>query len=239
MEVLHLDYRPGTAGWVLPLQTHLATSSSETLQGRYQQWEEQGLAELGIAVATRFAQTLRVPFLLGQLLQRLRDEIEESSQIDELLEGEMAFSPKDTRILYDICVLIDAFYFEYRSCYEVVGKFVVKFGECILDKTISEADLKEVLRKAGHDVGWIESVREDRKLFFHQTAPWIALRINERNPLNCSLLVLKENLQEFSDPEKYVTQQQLVDSISGLQKGMWAVQEWLEAQIVEVEQPAS
>ncbi len=109
----------------------------------------------------------------------------------------------------------------------------------ILNKRISEKDLLAVLRREGHDVAWIEAIREGRKLFFHQTAPWIALQINVRHPLECSLLVMKENLHKFDDPEKYVTQQQLVDAIQGLQRAMWAVQQWLEDQIVEAEQGAT
>ena len=100
--------------------------------------------------------------LLGALLKQLRDEVEESGELDDLLAGEFVFTPKDTRILYDICVLIDAFYFEYRSCYEVVGKFVVLFGERILDKPISEADLTAVLDQEGHDLAWIvSSIKRD------------------------------------------------------------------------------
>jgi hypothetical protein len=213
MEVLHLDYCPGTADWVLPLQTRLNESASSVLRTRYADWAKFGFAELGMAVATRFSLTLRVAYRLSELLKSLRDEINDSGQIDELLRGGFVFSPKDHRILYDICVAIDAFYFEYRSSYEVVGRFVTTFCKEILDKTITEKALLDVLREAKVNIEWIELLRDNRKLFFHQTAPWIALEIHQHHPLECSLLVMKENIHEFHDPTTYVTQQQITDTV--------------------------
>lgn len=192
-----------------------------------------------MAVVTRFSLTLRVVSQLSELLKRLRDEIDESDQIDRLIHGKFVFRPKDHRILYDICVAIDAFYFEYRSAHEVVGKFIVSFCKNMLNKTIREKELLEVLRKAKVNTEWIETVRNNRKLFFHQTAPWIALEIHQRHPLNCSLLVMKENVREFHDQTTYVTQQQISDTVHHFQDTLMAVRHWLNNQITETENHAS
>jgi len=235
MEILHLDYRPGTAGLILPLQSRLQGSGVPQLRERYSRWKELGLAELGMAVATRFSLTLRVASRLAELLQRLRDEIEESGQIDELLDGGYVYTPKDSRALYDICTAVDAFYFEYRSCYEVVGRFARTFCTEMLRKSITEEQLVAVLQSAGVTTNWITSLRENRKLFFHETAPWIALQVHERHPVKCSMVVMKENVEELKDPATFITQDQIVATIDGLQRGLWAIHNWLKSQIDDIE----
>ena len=106
MEILHLDYRPETAGLILPLQSLLQRSSAAELRNRYSRWKELGLAELGMAVSTRFSLTLRVASRLAELLEQLRKEIEESGQIDELLDEGYVYTPKDSRVLYDLCTAV-------------------------------------------------------------------------------------------------------------------------------------
>jgi len=231
MEVIHLDYRPGTAGWVLRLQSRLQASPSDVLRTRYSRWGEAGLADLAIAVATRLSLTLRVSFRLAELLKKLRDEIDASGDIDQLLTGGFVYSPKDARIFYDICVAVDAFYFEFRSSYEVLGRFVRTFGREILGRSITEHEILQVLEAANCNRDWIDPVRENRKLFFHETAPWIALEVHQRRPLECSVLVMKENLHEFDHPDKYVTQSHLVNTVTGFQQAVWAVFGWLGKEI--------
>ena len=235
MEVLHLDYRPGTASWALSLQSRLQESESELLRNRYSLWREVGLADLGGGVATRLLLILRVSYRLGQLIKKLRDEIDSSGEIHELLADDFVYSPKDARLFYDICVAVDAFYFELRSCYELVGKFVTTFGEKILGKSISEQEILQVLGEANLSTEWVEPLRANRILFFHETAPWIALQIHRREPLECSILVMKDNLQEFDDPDRYITQSQLAESAVEIQRAVWAIRDWLIQQICECE----
>ena len=205
-EVLHLDYRPSTSHWVLLLQSRLQQSPSTVLRGRYHRWQEVGLSDLAMAVVTRLSLIVRVSVRLGELLQNLRDEIDASGEIDELLSGGYVYSPKDRRTFYDLCVAVDAFYFEFRSCYEIIGQFVTTFGREMLDRRITEEEIRAVLEKANLNTEWIEPVRDNRILFFHKTAPWIALQINQRKPLNCSVVVMKENIEELDDPDTYITQ---------------------------------
>lgn len=220
---------------MLPLQTRLRESKAPALRDRYQSWTDCGLAELGMAVATKFSLTYRVAFQFAGLLKRLRDEIEESGEIEKLLDGGYVYTPADSRIFYDICVAVDAFFFEYRSCYEVVGRFVTTFGSQMLNRELGEGDLLEVLAKHGVATQWAQELREHRKLFFHETAPWIALRISQRRPLECSLLVMKDNLREFSNPNAFITQQQISDTARHFQDALWAIKDWLMSEISVVE----
>lgn len=234
-EILHLNYNPGPAGWILRLQTQLQGSASITLRDRYSKWKDFGMAEIGMAFATRLALRQRAAYLLARLLNDLRNEISSSGKLDELLDGGYAYYPDDDRIFYDICVALDALYFETRSAYEIVGKFVQTFGKKILNRNFSEKDIQKILVNEGQKTDWINEVQEHRKLFFHETAPWIALSISKRDPLEFSLIIMKENLKEFDNPEKYITQQQLFDSWQGFDRAISTICEWLKEQIIAFE----
>lgn len=234
-ELLHLNYNPGPAGWILRLQTQLQQSASVTLKERYSRWKEFGMAELGMAFATRLALRHRAAHLLAKLLHELQKKISASGKLDELLDGWYAYYPEDDRIFYDICVALDALYFETRSAYEIVGKFVHTFGKKILDRIFTEQDIQRVLIDAGQRTDWIDEVREHRKLFFHETAPWIALSISKRQPLEFSLVIMKENLKELDDPKNFITQQQLSDSWQGFDRAIPTICTWLKEQIIVFE----
>ena len=234
-EVLHLDYRPPTANWVTLLQSRLAQSPRQVLRDRYAMWVEVGLGELGGAVATRLYLIRRANDRLSELLKTLSSEVDDSEEIDELLAGGYVFSSSNDTLCYDICLAVDAFFFETRSCYEVMGKFVTTFCQKMLCKSISEKELRTVLVSSQLDTWWIEPLRKNRIAFFHKTAPWIALQIHRRKPLKCSILVMKENLHKFDDPDKYITQSQLAKTATGFQESAWAIRTWLDEQITEFE----
>lgn len=234
-EILHLNYNPGPSGWVLRLQTRLQESQSPILRQRYTKWKEFGLAGLGMAFATRSSLRLRAAFLFSKLMKDLRDEINNSGQLDDLLKGDYVYNPKDQRKFYDICVAFDALYFESRSAYEIVGKFVRTFGKKILEENISEKEILQVLINEGQNVEWVEHIRENRKLFFHETAPWIALQIFQRHPLECGLVVMKENLYKFDEPSKFVTQEELSDAWDGFDQSIPTIFNWLNSKIDKFE----
>jgi hypothetical protein len=235
MEILHLDYSPTSKVLVLPLQSRLQGSASPVLRERYSRWSEVGLAELGMAVSTRFTIAFIVARRLGKLLQDLRDEIVASGKLNELLDGGYVYTPVDPMSLYEICGAVDAFFFEYRSCYEVIGKFICGFGKHILDRKISEEELIKALVDTGAKTHWIDPLRLNRILFFHNTAPWIALKVNKRDPFECSLIIMKRNLETFNNPDDYVVQPEIVETIEGFQVATWQLRDWLLKQIGDTE----
>jgi hypothetical protein len=235
-EVLHLDFEPTSVAWIGQLQTRLANSSSPELRKRYVGWASVGLGELALAIATRIAIANRVEERLQECLAQLSHEVGQSGELDSLLGGNCAFHPRDEQLLFDICAGVDACFFQWRSLYEVLGKFATAFAKEILDTKISESQLVSVVQGAGVPVDWVSTVRENRKLFFHQTAPWIALEILTREPLRCGLVIMKENLSSFDDDEKFITEAELIEVSNGLRQAVIAVRGWLEAQVVALEE---
>ena len=233
-EFLHLDFRPGSAWWIARLQSRARTSSSDLVRTRYLTWTESGLGELAVALATKLEVRTRVAKRFRELMAKLLDELCEAEDLGYLLDGGFVFTPDDRGILYDICGSVDSVVFESRSAYEITGKFVSRFTEVILDRRIGQEDLMDVLRTAGQDVAWIEELRRNRILFFHETTPWIALEIHERDPLKFQLVVMKENLKNFDDRSKFITQSALADMWRGYEESIVAILEWLEKELDEV-----
>lgn len=218
-----------------PLQSRVADSRSRELQRRYARWREAGLGELALAVATRLAVCMRVVQRFGELLDRVKEEVADWGKLDAAIEEQFCFQPADKGLPYEICAAVDALIFELRSLYEVLGKFATTFSTVILGRQVREEELLGALRNAGGNTEWIGLVRESRKLFFHETAPWIALQVHQRHPFIASLLVMKENISQFDDPSKYVTEGQLREAVEGLGRAIPAVRSWLERNLAEVE----
>ena len=224
-DFIQLDFRPPTMGWTLRLLGRVQTSSKA----------ESGLGELSLAFATKRAIRHRVAYRLSELLHALRDEIAESGEVDSLIATGSVFSPRDERILYDICAAVDALYFESRSTYEIAGHFFRKFAEVILDRRLKEEDLTAVLDAEGVPTDWVEELRTNRILFFHETSPWIAFRVEERDPLTVKLVIMKENLHTFDDESRFVLQDELVRMWEGFEAAMLKIYDWLEAEVVAIE----
>lgn len=87
--------------------------------------------------------------------------------------------------------------------------------------------------------GWIDPLREHRKHFFHQTAPWIALEVTARNPLKCNLIIMKENLSSLDDPTTFVSEAELIEVRNGLRHAVVAVREWMKVQLDDLERAAN
>jgi hypothetical protein len=92
--------------------------------------------------------------------------------------------------------------FETRSLYEIVGKFLVALFQVLFDRKVTEADLQSILSNKGIDTRWINELREGRKLFFHETAPWLAVQVREAQKAFDPVL-LKRHILTFDDPNSF------------------------------------
>jgi len=196
---------------------------------------ELGLGELGLALSTKLAIRHRVAARLNQLLRDLAEQVAASPDLDDLIARGAVFTPRDPDLLYDICAAVDSLYFESRSAYEIVGAFVRRVAEDVLGRRVTEGELIKYVEEWGDSVDWITDLQRNRKLFFHETAPWIALRIERREPLIFKLIVMKENLHDFSDPSTYVTQDDMSEMWTGFESAMVALEEWLLSELQTVE----
>jgi hypothetical protein len=234
-EVLHLEFAPSSLAWIGGLQARMVNSSSQQVRERYQAWASVGLGEFALAIATRLAIIRRVEDRLLECRSALVRELSQSGKLETHLASESCYRPSDEGLLFDIYAAVDSCFFEWRSLYEVVRKFVTIFGKEILRKEISEAQVVSVIEQAGISISWIDQLRKDRNHFVHQAAPWIALEITSREPLGCSIVVMKENLATLEDVGKFVTEVELIETSNRLRESVIIVRNWLEAQIMALE----
>jgi len=59
--------------------------------------------------------------------------------------------------------------------------------------------------------------------------------IVSREPLRLQIVVMKENLSTLDDPEKFITESELVVASNGLRQAVYAVRDWLGEQLDAVE----
>lgn len=235
MEVIHLEFHTSQIAWLGRLQTRLRYSHSEELRTRYSRWAEAGLGQLALDIATRLTICDRVHSRLAELLEEIRTELRDWSGLDEAIDGQHCFRPARPAVSFDICEAVDGLIFEFRSVYELIGKFAKLFAREMLGIAVTQDELLGAVRASGGESDWVELVREHRILFFHEAAPWIAMQVHRRKPASCSLLVMKGNIGSFENPQDYLTEHQLVAAISGLKAAVPAVVEWLEARLAETE----
>jgi hypothetical protein len=231
--LVHLPFNPKTGSWVGSVQGRLANSSDPLIKMRLQKWGEHGLGELSLAVTTKLAMLPIVERRIDACLEWLIAELRSNDQVfQECAKDGAVFPLPHEHFLYELLVDLDCFFFESRSTYEILGKFVSRFVEHVLDRKTSELELVKALTERGLDIRWIRDLRESRKLFFHQNALWIAIDAQA-----VDLVLMKENVLEY-DPETCLDLQVLREIHAGLRSALPAISEWLCERVAEIERRA-
>jgi hypothetical protein len=146
--------------------------------------------------------------MLGLCIRRLNARVAELRrelnsnlpELDACLSGGSAFGTKDKELPYELLLDMDSLIFETRSLYEITGKFLVELFQLLFDRTVTESELQSLLTAAGIDTRWIAELRESRKLFFHQTAPWPAVEV-QRDKMIYDPILLKRHTTSFNPDE--------------------------------------
>jgi hypothetical protein len=193
------------------------------------------MAESGIAVSTRLMLVSRAIARLTELEKQLCEEIEKSERLDALLEGGYVYTPEDSGSPYDICLAIDALLAECLSLFEVIRSFTVRFCRRILHKKMSEEKFDALLIELGYGGEWLETLAQARNFFLHESAPWPAVQVHNREPLKCELVVLKSNVRDLTDPSTFISKRQLVEITRGLAAAVRGLHQWLSEAITQAE----
>lgn len=233
-EYLHIAYMPN-ARWLNSIIRRLNQSTSQTLQPRLRAWGDGPLREMGFALATKLRVLRQVIRRVNRRLEYLAQELNDPGRIKDCLANRAAYSIREKDLPYELLVDIDSFIFESRSCYEIVGKFLREFFKRILNRAVDEQELRHLLSQANIDTKWIEELSETRKAWFHESAPWIAVQVLSQNPLRFELLVLKRDVEDFSNPNDFLQFEQLRGIYRGFSQSMRTLQEWVIRQIEEFE----
>ena len=222
--------------WLYPIWNALNASTSETLREANSK-RDSTLGDFAIAVATKLA-------ILGAVVNRfnadyrnlLKLAADDAKNIQTNRETGTVWRVPDTRIAYEVLADIEAFIFEARSTYEILGKFLRTFCKVIFDKVLTEEDLKAILRSGGLDVAWTTLLRDERVLFFHNTAPWLALLFPDEKTDSPELLIVRENVKTLDDPDTFAHLADYDRIYWGLGNALDKLQQHILAEITRYEQ---
>jgi hypothetical protein len=210
----HINYVPNN-GWVLTIMSRLLKSSDPDFRKAFERWSDTPLMDLGFAITTRMHMLGLCIRRLNNRVAQLREELKSDiPKVEDALARQGAFTLKDKDLPYELLLDMDSFIFETRSLYEIVGKFLVELFRTLFGRTVTEADLQVILADNNIDTRWITELQENRKLFFHQTAPWVGIEV-ERGTMKFDPILLKRNVITFEDPNSFVSFTQLQDIYDG------------------------
>ena len=202
---LHIDYRPRVT-WHYRIYNRMRETKSAALRARHRQWEATELPEQALALATKLVVLRIVVARFNENYRKLLHEISrcESEIRQHLARGTVWTLHDDEELAFRLVADIDAFIFEFRSAYEMTGKFVRGIFVLLFERNLSERELREVLEQAGLKLDWIELLQNERKLFFHDVAPWIALGVPEAGE-NYELLILPQERKDAGGSQRLRT----------------------------------
>jgi hypothetical protein len=212
----------------------LARSTKEQLRQVFENWSETPLLDFGFAITTKIQ-------MLGLCVNRLNGRVDALRKIlgndeDELracLEKGHALTLRDNHLAYELLLDMDSFIFESRSLYEIVGKFLRNLLEAVSQRKITEKQLKAMLSTKGIDTRWIDILRETRQLFFHQTAPWLAIQVDS-SPKRYNPILLKKSVVKI-DTSEFVSFESLREIYEGFVNSLTALHDFVMEEIRKLE----
>jgi hypothetical protein len=174
--------------------------------------------------------------LIDRLLRRITSHLQIiSKEIIKITEDNIFTQDKEGYVFYidddlklDLLIDIDAFLFEINSCCELLGMYLFELYNALeisIDKGKVGITLARILREAGTDISWFRKLDDCRNFFIHTGAPYIAIDVTDDD--NKNLIIMKENLKSFTDPNKYLTLTHLVQIREGFKVSLPVLQQHL------------
>lgn len=227
---LHLNERGGDP-WVLPIWAAAHKAIAEKRVPPI----SANMSELAVHVSARLN-------VLPRVISRLNEEVPLMLDAVKSFKAEHVFTPDaegraisvDDDLKYKLIADIDSLLFEVNSCTELMRSFFSLLHEHV-GKPIAPADLTKTLQdlisKGGVSGEWFKLLDRDRNFVTHTGTPYLAVDIT--NGGASELLVMKENIREFGDPNKYFRFSELRDIVNGFDGANKA----LQAHLIRLYQP--
>lgn len=193
-----------SAGWLHPLVTRLNNASSAAVQERYKEhWRprDSELGRLAVTVEAKLSKLYSVIDAVNQNVRLLDKELAtRKSEVDQCIARQSSLVLHQAGLEFSLSASIESFLYHSRSAYELMRRFLVAFSRRILEKGITEMDIKAILEQEGIATEWIDALNDDRNLTAHESALWCDLQKVTDDPRRYEVLI--GQIHEV-DPEKY------------------------------------
>jgi hypothetical protein len=133
-----------TAAFVLPIIARLQGSAKPKVRALGQKWHGSDLSRLGASLSTKITMLGLLARRLYSKLIPLAAELARHPDLGEMVKKGYAWVPSQRELPYEALLELDSFVFEFRSAYEILGKFLRAFSKDILGKPVGEQDLLKV-----------------------------------------------------------------------------------------------
>jgi len=174
--------------------------------------------ELGVYISTRLN-------ILPRIITRLNADVAELFLVAERYEERNVFTKAkegyafriNNNLKYNIICDIDSLIFEINSVCELITKlfeFLYSHAGEPLKKEKVGLKIKSIIKNAKQNPSWFVNLTGHRNFFIHKAAPYIAIDIS-RGPGSYDLLIMRENLKNFEDKEKFITLSELYEIVQG------------------------
>ena len=227
---VHINFIGGDP-WVLPIWTAFNEGVSK---GKFPPKTKE-MSELALHLSTRLDM---IPWLVRRLNRGWKKVVDKVKNIDpkyistEKIQG-YAY-PLDDNITYNVLLDIDSFLFEIDSCCELITRFMRLIYNHVGIKVSQEKigkKLREVINNEGKDVAWFDILQRDRNIFIHEAAPYIAIDLSEAGKGSYELIIMKENLKEFTDDTKFI---KFISDFSRISSGFTESKKVLQKHVINI-----
>lgn len=224
---IHLDESGGDP-WVLPIWT----SVNDAVRNSTVSPLAKDVYELGLHVSIRLNILPRVMTRVNEGTAHLFAAIKDHGhKYVFTLSHEGCALPVDNDLKYCLLADIDTLVFELNSVCELMTKLFEELHQHAgkpIKKGKTGIAIKRVIEDAGQDARWFQRLDLHRNFFIHEGAPYLAVDISHE-PERYELLVTKENLRTFNDPEKFVTLSELATIVRGFTGAKYILQKCLKS----------
>ncbi len=219
-EWIHIGEMDGDP-WILPIWNAV---NDAVRAGKIQKLSQK-IIELGIHISIRLNMLPRVFRRINSECSELYKNLRNANTDYVFTKTKDAYAyPIDDNLKYDILIDIDALLFELNSCCDLMCNLVSKLydhaGKPVTKKP--GVFVKEILEKSNLQTDWFVDLDSHRNFFLHKGAPYIAIRTV--NGANHDLIIMKENLKTFDDPDKYILISEINDIVQGFIKSKPIIQ---------------
>jgi hypothetical protein len=105
------------------------------------------------------------------------------------------------------------------------------FFKKIVGNGITDKQIVASLTRQGLAIAWIEDLKVNRREFFHQRAPWIAVGVLNQDPMKMDLILLRRNIVSIQSLDNYLGLDRLRIIYKGFVESMPKLQEYVVGMI--------
>jgi hypothetical protein len=223
---LHVDTRVGDP-WVIPIWRAI----NQAVEAGKAAPVGDEFRQRALHLSTRLTMLPRIFRRINQECYALYDSIATRQPHHEWTATHDGYAfPLDDELEHNLLLDIDSLLFEVNSCCELITTFFTLLhqhrGQPIPKDQVGKK-IRKILLDAGQDPTWFVQLDTHRNFFMHEGAPYIAVDLSNDVDGQYDLLIMKENIKDFSNSDKFIRLSELSTIVSGFELSKPLIQQYL------------